>query len=200
MKTINISWKKALVACFSLLLLGGVYMGMFSGSPKEDEVTVPHDTNYTEIELRFRESLQQNLTWLFEQEEFVLVDFDPKNYTSWGIIRQKPNESSDEIDVNSVASVRRTIVVGFDFNQINFDEEMVVFSVNRRIVRFIYPINGIEDQTASDHGVYHKAFWPTAILSREFYPDTVFFYVAESLPTSSRMRLTTLDRFTQIEE
>ena len=108
--------------------------------------------------------------------------------------------NSDEININDEASVIETIVVGFDFNQVNFDEDMIVFAVNRRIVNFAYPTNGVKNERFNTYGRYALGFWPIVTLSKEYYHNTVFFYVTERLHISPWLRHTVFDCITRLEE
>ena len=144
-------------------------------------------SNEIEIELRFLEEREQDLTRIYESGKGIFIDFNPNDHSEWGIITKEiPAENNS---------------LGLDFTNIkdiDFETELLVWSVNRRIVKMLYPVEGWTDNRNVGHPTIRH--FPKVILSKEYYPGMVFYYAIDKVPYDFHLPARVYDEFTQVEE
>jgi len=173
-----------ILCCAVFLSSGGVYLAT---QYHADQVK----SDYIELELRFLEERQQDFTEFYRLQEVnnIYPDYNPDDHSEWGILTKEiPAESNS---------------LGLDFTNIkdiDFETELLVWSVNRRIVKMLYPVEGWTDNRNVGHPTIRH--FPKVILSKQYDPGMVFYYAIDKMPYDSRLTLKArvYDEYTQVEE
>ena len=140
-----------------------------------------------ELELRFLEEREQDLTRIYERGNDVFIDFDPNDHSIWGILTKEISAESNTLSLDFT-----------NIKDINFETELLVWSVNRKIVKMLYPTEGVYDGMQTIPPV--ERYYLKAILSKEYYPNMVFYYAIDKVPYSGRIPARVYDEYTQVEE
>ena len=145
--------------------------------------------NEIAIELRILEEKPQDLIELHNNYTY-LVDYDRTNFTICGMVNKAITEEDIKQSLIDLSDVSKTAI--------DFNTECLFWSANRKIVQLSYFLEGdyADWITTPEHIRFLKV-----ILSKEYYPDTVFYYAGQQGYYMFRPKVhypRTYDEYTQI--
>lgn len=147
--------------------------------------------NEIAIELRFLEEKSQDLTELRNNFSY-LADYDNTDFAICGMANKAITLEDIKLSLIDLSEVNQTTI--------NFNTEYLFWSANRKIVKLSYRPDG---DFANWITTSERILFLNVVLSKEYYPDTVFYYAGQQGHYMFRPKIyypRTYDEYTQIEE